>query len=106
MEVKARKLADITRWSSHEGEEFIYVLQGNIELHTELYAPVRLRIGDSAYIDSKMPHAFLNRGKGKAWMLSICFSRETRFPDEEKRSRGKPTTGRPSKPPGGQSRRR
>jgi transcriptional regulator with XRE-family HTH domain len=106
MEVKARRLSDIARWSSHEGEEFIYVLQGDIELHTELYAPVRLRIGDSAYIDSKMPHAFLNRGKGKAWMLSICFSRDIRFPDEQKRSRGKPATGRRSKPRGGHSRRR
>jgi transcriptional regulator with XRE-family HTH domain len=97
MEVKARKLSDITRWSSHEGEEFIYVLQGNIELHTELYAPVQLKAGDSAYIDSKMPHAFLNRGKGKAWMLSICFSRDIRFPDEEKPARKKPPNRRPSK---------
>lgn len=84
MEVKARELADITRWSSHEGEEFIYVLQGRIELHTELYAPMPLKAGDSAYIDSKMPHAFLNRGKGKAWMLSICFSRDIKFPGDDK----------------------
>ena len=97
MEVKARKPSDITRWSSHEGEEFIYVLQGNIELHTELYAPVRLKAGDSAYIDSKMPHAFLNRGKGKAWMLSICFSRDIRFPDEEKPAKKKSANRRPSK---------
>lgn len=87
MEVKARRLSDITRWSSHEGEEFIYVLQGNVELHTELYAPVRLKTGDSAYIDSKMAHAFLNRGNGKAWMLSICFSRDIRFPDKGKAPR-------------------
>jgi transcriptional regulator with XRE-family HTH domain len=90
MEVKARELAVITRWSSHEGEEFIYVLQGQIELHTELYAPTPLKAGDSAYIDSKMPHAFLNRGKGKAWMLSICFSRDIKFPDEDKPARRKP----------------
>jgi transcriptional regulator with XRE-family HTH domain len=89
MEVKARKLAEVTRWSTHEGEEFIYVLQGHIELHTELYAPVTLEVGDSAYIDSKMPHAFLNRGKGKAWMLSICLSRDLRFADGDGRAKKK-----------------
>jgi transcriptional regulator with XRE-family HTH domain len=80
MEVKARQLSDLTRWSSHEGEEFIYVLKGRIELHTEFHAPALLDAGDSAYIDSKMRHAFLNRGKGKAEMLSLCFSREVKLP--------------------------
>jgi transcriptional regulator with XRE-family HTH domain len=80
MEVKARRLSDLTRWSSHEGEEFIYVLKGRIELHTEFHAPALLDAGDSAYIDSKMRHAFLNRGKGKAEMLSLCFSREVKLP--------------------------
>jgi transcriptional regulator with XRE-family HTH domain len=89
MEVKARELADVTRWSSHEGEEFIYVLQGHIELHTELYAPVPLKVGDSAYIDSKTPHAYLNRGKGRAWMLSICFSRDLKFTEEDRPSKTK-----------------
>ena len=79
MEVKARRLSELTRWSSHEGEEFIYVIKGKIELHTELYAPFLLLPGDSAYIDSQMRHAFLNRGKGKAEMLSICFSQEVRL---------------------------
>jgi len=32
MEIKARQLSDLSRWSSHEGEEFIYVLRGSIEL--------------------------------------------------------------------------
>jgi len=80
MEVKARQLSDLTRWSSHEGEEFIYVLKGRIELHTEFHAPALLDAGDSAYIDSKMRHAFLNRGRGKAEMLSLCFSREVKLP--------------------------
>jgi transcriptional regulator with XRE-family HTH domain len=99
MEVKARELADITRWSSHEGEEFIYVLQGRIELHTELYAPMTLNADDSAYIDSKMPHAFLNRGKGKALMLSICFSRDIKFPDEDKPKSKSGNLGRPGSTP-------
>ena len=74
MEIKARRLEQITSWSSHEGEEFIYVVKGKILLYTEYYEPRALAAGESAYIDSKMQHAFLNRGKGMAQILSICFS--------------------------------
>lgn len=74
MEVKARMLDEATNWSSHEGEEFIFVLSGAIELHTEFYEPVRLDAGDSAYIDSDMAHMFLNVGEGEARVASICYS--------------------------------
>jgi len=52
----------------------------DLAFHTELHAPTLLGPGDSAYIDSKMPHAFLNRGKGKAEMLSLCFRRDMKLP--------------------------
>lgn len=74
MEVKARSLAEATTWSSHEGEEFILVLAGTVEMHTEFYEPMRLSAGDSAYIDSAMPHLFLNVGEGDARMASICYA--------------------------------
>lgn len=74
MEVKARSLEDVTSWSSHEGEEFILVMSGTIELHTEFYDPVQLDTGDSAYIDSGMAHMFLGVGAGNARMASICQS--------------------------------
>lgn len=74
MAVKARTPEEVTAWSSHEGEEFIFVLSGSIELHTEFYGPVRLEAGDSAYIDSGMAHMFLNLGEGEATMASICYS--------------------------------
>ena len=61
-------------WSSHAGEEFIYVLKGSVELHTEFYAPRILEAGDSAYIDSAMKHAFVSRGVDSAEILSICMS--------------------------------
>lgn len=74
MAVKARTRDEATNWSSHEGEEFIFVLKGSVELHTEFYDPVRLEQGDSAYIDSSMAHMFLNVGEGEATMASICYS--------------------------------
>jgi transcriptional regulator with XRE-family HTH domain len=43
---------------SHGGEEFVYVLSGAIEVHTEHYQPVRLEEGDSIYLDSTMAHTY------------------------------------------------
>ena len=43
---------------SHGGEEFVYVLSGAIEVHTEHYQPVRLEEGDSVYLDSTMAHTY------------------------------------------------
>lgn len=40
----------------HQGEEFIYVLEGRIEALTEFYEPTILNTGDSMYIDSTMAH--------------------------------------------------
>lgn len=80
MNVKARRPEDIANWSSHEGEEFIYIIRGKVALHTKFYEPVILAVGDSAYIDSKMPHMFLNRGRGPALMASICYG-EINLPD-------------------------
>lgn len=81
MEVKARSLSETGEWSTHAGEEFIYILRGPIELHTEFYEPLRLETGDSAYFDSQMRHTFLSLGEGPGEMLSICFSRGLFFPD-------------------------
>lgn len=55
----------------HEGEEFLYVLEGELEIHTEHYAPIRLAPGDSAYFDSRMAHAFRAAGDGPARILMV-----------------------------------
>ena len=44
------------RYFSHEGEEFIYVLDGIIEFRCEGESHI-LEIGDSIYFDSDKPHA-------------------------------------------------
>ncbi len=56
----------------HEGEEFVFVLDGAIEVHTEDYAPFVLRRGESAYLDSTMGHAYLRRGRGRCRVLAVC----------------------------------
>ncbi len=57
--VKADDPSKIDGLLAHSGEEFFYVLQGSIEVHSEHYNPVRLDEGDSAYLDSSMAHTLV-----------------------------------------------
>lgn len=69
------KCHDIARFGplvKHSGEEFIYVLKGAIEVHTEHYAPVRLEAGDGVYIDSTMGHAYISVSREDAIVLGVC----------------------------------
>ena len=55
----------------HPGEEFVYVIEGEVELHTEHYEPVRLEKGDSCYYDATMGHAFVRASRKGAMILNI-----------------------------------
>lgn len=57
--LRARTLEEFGRFFSHPGEEFVYVLEGAVVLHTEFYDPLTLQQGESVYIDSNMGHAYL-----------------------------------------------
>ncbi len=59
-------------WSSHDGEEFLYVLTGTVTVHTEHYEPVVLEAGDSIYIDSGMSHAVVAHDKAGADVLWVA----------------------------------
>lgn len=72
--IKARSIAEFGPLLSHSGEEFIYVLQGRIEVHTSHYEPVELETGHGIYIDSTMGHAYLNVGETDALVLGVCSS--------------------------------
>lgn len=69
--VTAHSLEAFQSLSRHEGEEFIYVLSGEIELHTEHYEPARLRSGDGCYFDSSMGHACISVSKKDAEILWV-----------------------------------
>lgn len=44
------------------GQRFAYVIEGPVDFLCAHYEPVTLETGDSIYIDSAMPHAFVTRG--------------------------------------------
>ncbi len=73
--VRARSIEEFGELVHHTGEEYIYVLQGPVEIHTEFYEPVVLETGESIYIDSTMGHAYVApRGHDEALLLGICSS--------------------------------
>lgn len=69
--VKARSFEEFQDWSRHHGEEFVYVLSGEVELYTEFYEPARLRAGESFYIDSRMGHRVISVSKEDALVLWV-----------------------------------
>jgi len=71
-EAKARSLEEFGEFMRHPGEEFVYVVEGLLALHTDCYAPVILQAGESIYFDSSMGHAYLAQGEARCRFLSIC----------------------------------
>lgn len=71
-ETAVRTLEDFGELLRHEGEEFIFVLSGRIEVHTEFYSPVVLSPGESLYIDSNMGHAYLAASDEPCRLLCVC----------------------------------
>ncbi len=63
--------------STHEGEEFIYVLDGDMEVilgnHTDLLHP-----GDSIYYDSTIPHRVQCHKDRETKILAVLYTIETR----------------------------
>lgn len=71
MEVTARSLEEAGGLIQHEGEEFVYVLEGECEVHSDDYRPVTLAEGDSMYLDSTSGHAYVAAGAGPCRLLAI-----------------------------------
>jgi transcriptional regulator with XRE-family HTH domain len=70
-EYHARSPGEFGEFMHHTGEEFLFVLEGEIELHTDSYAPVVLKAGESMYFDPTMGHAYIARGEGPCRALVI-----------------------------------
>lgn len=68
-QVKARTFDPDMPWHRHKGQEFLYVLSGRLELHTELYEPLQLKAGDSILFDSSMGHHYVSKGRKDAEIL-------------------------------------
>lgn len=78
-EIFARSIEEFGELNRHSGEEFTYVLEGTLEIHTELYAPVRLEMGESIYFDSGTAHGYVAIGDKRCRTLTICSGEESQL---------------------------
>lgn len=72
--VRARSIEEFDGWVRHDGEEFLLVLTGVVQLYTEFYEPVEMRRGDSAYYDASMGHNVISISDEDAsilWVTSL-----------------------------------
>jgi transcriptional regulator with XRE-family HTH domain len=78
-EVRAHSREEFGELIRHPGEEYVYVLEGSVIFHTELYAPLSMSRGDSIYFDSGMGHAYLAAEEGPCRVLAICSGPESQL---------------------------
>jgi transcriptional regulator with XRE-family HTH domain len=55
----------------HEGEEFVLVVDGTVELTVGGGEPIELGPGDSAHYRADLPHSFRNVGRGEARFIGV-----------------------------------
>jgi mannose-6-phosphate isomerase-like protein (cupin superfamily) len=72
IDVQARSVEELGGLVRHSGEEYLYVLKGTMELHSDLYAPLPLGAGDSVYFDSGMAHGYVRTTADQCTVLAVC----------------------------------
>jgi transcriptional regulator with XRE-family HTH domain len=80
--IRSKDIAEFGEPLKHQGEEFIFVIEGTIEVHLQFYNPVRLTAGQGIYIDSTMGHAYVARDCESALVLGICSSEDPNLATE------------------------
>ena len=73
--ILAKSLDEFGPLVRHSGEEWMYVITGAMEIHTEFYEVVRLEAGQSIYLDSSMGHAYIAAsGHDEVLVIGACAS--------------------------------
>jgi transcriptional regulator with XRE-family HTH domain len=76
----------------HPGFEFLYVLEGELELHHGEQA-CKLEFGDAVYFDSNVPHSYQCVGKKPAGAVIVTMYQEAVTPSAEGKSGPDKTPG-------------
>lgn len=75
-DITAKSMKEFGEFHRHQGEEYVYVLTGELALYTDSYTPAHLKEGDSIYFDSTMGHAYIAVGEAPCRILSIFSTTE------------------------------
>jgi transcriptional regulator with XRE-family HTH domain len=80
--IHTKDIAEFGEAVRHKGEEFIFVLEGSIEVHLEFYTPVVLHAGQGVYLDSSMGHAYICKDCDTALVLGVCSGEDSNLASE------------------------
>jgi len=80
--IRAHDIKEFGEPLKHQGEEFIYVLEGTIEVHLQFYTAVTLTVGQGIYLDSSMGHAYVAKDCESALVLAVCSSEDPNLASE------------------------
>jgi transcriptional regulator with XRE-family HTH domain len=80
--VRAKSIDEFEEPVRHAGEEFIFVLEGSIEVHLQFYTTVVLSVGQGIYLDSTMGHAYVAKDCDSALVLAVCSSEDLNLASE------------------------
>ena len=70
-EIKAKSVEEFGEFHRHSGEEFLYVLEGELLLYTDTYGPTHLKAGDAIQFDSMMGHAYVAKGDAPCRIMTV-----------------------------------
>lgn len=59
----------------HEGEEFLFLLSGELELHYGEKVMI-MKPGDSVYYDSAEPHGYVARSPGRTQAVAVLYAKD------------------------------
>ncbi len=80
--IRAHSLEEFGKLVQHQGEEFIYVLEGSVEIFLQFYTSVTLKVGEGIYLDSTMGHAYVAKDCESALVLAVCSSEDSNLASE------------------------
>ncbi|WP_019938885.1 helix-turn-helix domain-containing protein [Bordetella sp. FB-8] len=75
--VHARRINGAQDYARHDGEEFVYVINGSIEVYFENGNCLALSAGDSLYFDSRIGHAYVCTSRRLARIVGVCTREST-----------------------------
>ena len=71
--IKAHSIQEFSRFIRHPGEEFVYILEGELTFQIDGQLPHVLGPGDSIYFDSALGHAYVSSGEIDARLIVVCW---------------------------------
>lgn len=69
--IHSRAIEGPASFAKHDGEEFVYVISGAIDVHFDNGDCIQLSRGDSLYFDSRIGHAYVSTSRQLAKVVAV-----------------------------------